>query len=44
MDNAFAYGSLGFTFWGRPDLTPRFLAEFGLCPGKHRTACVRGKI
>ncbi|MFB6876514.1 hypothetical protein [Streptomyces sp. NPDC056323] len=29
---------------GWPDLTPRFLAEFGLRLGKHRTACVRGKI
>ncbi|MFI7367764.1 hypothetical protein ACIBO4_37060 [Streptomyces sp. NPDC050149] len=36
--------SLGFTFWGRPDLTPRFLAEFGLRLDKHRTAQMHGKI
>ncbi|MFE9856586.1 hypothetical protein [Streptomyces sp. NPDC005780] len=44
MDGAFAYGSLGFTFWGWPDLTHRFLAEFGLRLDRHRTALVRGKI
>ncbi len=44
MDDAFAYGSLGFTFWGWPDLTPRFLAEFGRRLDRHRTVCIRGKI
>ncbi|MFI1223066.1 MULTISPECIES: hypothetical protein [unclassified Streptomyces] len=44
MDNCFAFGNLGFTFWGWPDFTPAFLAEFDRRLDGHRTAFVSGKL
>nr|WP_203686664.1 hypothetical protein [Streptomyces sp. SID14515] len=44
MEHCFAFGGLGFTFWGWPDLTPAFLAEFDRRLDGHRTVLVRGKI
>ncbi|WP_406240803.1 hypothetical protein [Streptomyces anulatus] len=44
MGGCFSFGNLGFTFWGWPDLTPAFLAEFDRRLGGHRTAFVSGKL
>ncbi len=44
MGHCFAFGALGFTFWGWPDLTRSFLAEFDRRLDGHRTAVVSGKI
>ncbi|MFD0420581.1 hypothetical protein [Streptomyces parvus] len=44
MEHCFAFGALGFTFWGWPDLTPAFLAEFDRRLDGHRTVLVSGKI
>ncbi|WP_411079851.1 hypothetical protein [Streptomyces sp. cmx-18-6] len=44
MEDCFAFGALGFTFWGWPELAPDFLAAFDRRLGGHRTALVRGKL
>lgn len=44
MEDCFAFGCLGLTFWGWPELTPAFLTALDRRLDGHRTALVSGKL